>query len=293
MFVLLPIILGHTACSEQELKAFSFDDIAVVEGDFDSMNDVLIRLDISSIPYEGFITRPVYDAEADPSINPLKVENLLRERTEGTDRTVMFDYDAIFINSGVRGLGEYKYDSVDPDDTFISDPVVVENVRNYLEGGRTLILSDWAGDLIEAVWPDKIEFVNETLCEDPPCWDAPQVGTSELIDASVVEEDLQRDLESDNISISFDFSYWTAMASVADDVEVLLRGDVEYRISDGDGYGQLENIPLLVTFPVDRGRVVFSSFHWRSQSPTFANQLMLYAVEGLNPGPNANLYGDE
>ena len=135
--------------------------------------------------------------------------------------------------------------------------------------------------------------MNETACEEIPCWDAPQVGLSELVDASVEKEDLQRELESDNISLSFDFSYWTAMASVADDVEVLLRGNVEYRMSDGEGKGELEDIPLLLTFPVDRGRVIFSSFHWRSQSPTFANQLMLYAVEGLNPGPNANLYGDE
>jgi len=287
------MMIGLISCSEQELKAFKFNDIAVVEGDFDSMNDVLLRLDISTISYEGFITNPVYDEDVDTDINPLKVENLLRERAEGTDRTVMFEYDAIFINSGVRGLGEYKYNSVDPDDAFISDPIVIENVRNYVEGGRTLILSDWTGDLIEAVWPEKIEFVNEALCGDPPCWDAPQVGTSELVDANIVEDDLQRELEYDNISLSFDFSYWTAMTAVSSDVDVLLRGDIEYRISDGDGYGVLEDIPLLVAFSADRGRVVFSSFHWRSQNPTFANQLMLYAVEGLNPGPNANLYGDE
>ena len=57
--------------------------------------------------------------------------------------------------------------------------------------------------------------------------------------------------------------------------------------------GVLEDVPLLVGFSADRGRVVFSSFHWRSQNPSLANQLMIYAVEGLNPGPNANIYGDE
>ena len=83
------------------------------------------------------------------------------------------------------------------------------------------------------------------------------------------------------------------MESVSEDVDIYLRGDIEYRISDGEGYGILEDVPLLVGFTMGRGRVVFSSFHWRSQNPTQANQLMLIAVEGLNPGSNANIYGDE
>ena len=288
----LSLIGGLCACSEQELKAFSFDDIAVVQGDFDSMNDVLLRLDISSTLYEGFIAGAVYDEELDPDINVLKVENLLRDRNEA-DRSVMLNYDAIFLNSGVRGLGEYKYNSVDPDDGFLSDEIVLENVQSFVEGGRTLVLSDWTGDLIEAIWPDKISFVNEEICGSPPCWDSSQVGTSESILVDVMDEDAKQDLGTDNISLSFDFSYWTAMSSVADDVDIYLRGDIEYRISDGEGYGTLEDVPLLVGFDVGRGRIVFSSFHWRSQNPTQANQLMIAAVEGLNPGPNANIYGDE
>jgi hypothetical protein len=289
---LFPIFLGICACSEQSLKAFDFEDIAVIQGDFDSMNDVLIRLDISAMEYEGFIAGAVYDEDIDPDINVLKVENLLRDRNEG-GQPFMNTYDAIFINSGVRGLGEYKYNNVDPDDTFLSDPIVLENVQDFVEGGGSLILSDWAGDLIEAIWPDEIEFVNEAICGSPPCWDAPQVGTSEDILTDVLPAELQEDLGTDNISLSFDFSYWTAMASVSEDVEVHLRGDIEYRISDGEGYGVLEDVPLLVVLSLGRGKIVFSSFHWRSQNPTQANQLMLSAVEGLGVGPNANIYGDE
>ena len=118
------------------------------------------------------------------------------------------------------------------------------------------------------------------------------MGTSESVDASIVDEELEQEFETDNITLGFDFSYWTAMQSVADDVDVYLRGDIEYRISDGEGYGVLEDVPLMVGFTSDRGRVVFSSFHWRSQNTSQANQLMLHAVEGLNPGPNANIYGD-
>ncbi len=280
------------ACAnDQELKAFSFDDIAIVNGDFDNMNDVLVRLDIGAIEYEGFISNAVYDPELDPEINALKVEGLLVDRAD-SGRTLMLDYDAVFINSGVRGLGEYVYNGVAADSALVTNETVIQNVKEFVENGRTLVLSDWAGDLVEAVWPEKIEFINENDCGAPPCWDSAQVGTSESVDVSIVDEELEQELLTDNITLGFDFSYWTAMQSVAEDVDVYLRGDIEYRISDGEGYGTLEDVPLLVGFTVDRGRVVFSSFHWRSQNTTQANQLMLYAVEGLNPGPNANIYGD-
>ena len=288
----LSLCAGLVACSENELKAFKFDQIAVVQGDFDSMNDVLRRLDIGSTDYDGFIAGAVYDEEIDPTFNVYKVESLLLDRNEA-DRSVMLSYDAIFINSGVRGLGEYEYNSINADDAFLADPIALENIQNFVEGGGTLVLSDWSGDIIEAIWPEKISFVNEDECGDPPCWDAPQVGISELVLADVIQEELKQDLETDNISLSFDFSYWTAISDVAEDVDVLLRGDIEYRISSGDGYGTLGDVPLLVGFTVGRGRVVFSSFHWRSQNPSQANLIMLAAVEGLNPGSNANIYGDE
>ena len=289
---ILPLMLGMVACSEQELKAFRFNDIAMVEGDFDHMGDVLLRLDIDTTEYEGYITKPVYDDEIDPDSNVLKVEALLRDRNEA-DRTNMLLYDAVFLNSGVRGLGEYVYDGVDPDDTFLSDEAVIENVQSFVGGGRTLVVSDWAGDIIEAAWPDTITFMNEDICTYPPCWDASQVGVSERVQARIIPDGLQVALDTDTMSIDFDFSYWTAIAAVSDDVEVYLRGDIEYRISDGEGYGTLEDVPLLVGFtPGNRGRVIFSSFHWRSQNPMLINELMVYVVEGLNPGPNANLMGE-
>ena len=288
------LIIGFSllACTnDQELKAFSFNDVVVVKGDFDNMNDVLLRLDIGATEYEGFISNAVYDPEIDPSINALKVEGLLRERSE-SNRTVMLDYDAIFINSGVRGLGEYVYNGVENDNALLEDETVIENVKEFVERGRTLVLSDWAGDLAEAVWPDKIEFVNENVCNSPPCWDSAQVGTSDSVTATIVDEELAKEMDTNTLTLGFDFSYWTAIKSVSEDVEVYLRGDIQYRISDGEGYGVLEDVPLLVGFPEGRGRVVFSSFHWRGQNPTQANKLMLYAVSGLTPGPNANIYGD-
>ncbi len=46
------------------------------------------------------------------------------------------------------------------DDALLIDEQVELNISDYLNRGRVLFLSDWSGDLIEAYWPEQIEFVN-------------------------------------------------------------------------------------------------------------------------------------
>jgi len=292
-YAALSTALAAVACSsDQDFKEFSYRDIAVVAGDFDHIGETLIRLDVGFTEYEGFIAQSVYDPELNTDSNVLKSDALFFQQSD-SGRSIMLDYDAIFVNSGVRGLGEFTYNGVEDDSTVVSDPVAVENIRSFVANGNTLIASDWAGDMIEAAWPEAIEFVNESECDSPPCWDAPQVGTSETVVAKIENEALQIALGSDSIVLDFDYTYWTAMKSVSSDVEVLLRGDIEYRISDSEGYGTLEDVPLLVSFQAEgRGKVVFSSFHWRVQNPSVTNEILLHAAEGLSPGPNADLAGD-
>ena len=94
---------------------------------------------------------------------------------------------------------------------------------------------------------------------------------------------LQQQLGTDAVTLQFDFTYWTVIESVADDVDVYLRGDVEYRLSDSEGYATLEDVPLLVGFNVGGGRVIYSSFHWHSQNENIADTIMLRVAEGLTP----------
>ena len=49
--------------------------------------------------------------------------------------------------------------AVADDSMVVSDPTAVENIQSFVENGNTLIVSDWAGDIVEAAWPDAIEFV--------------------------------------------------------------------------------------------------------------------------------------
>lgn len=281
VIVVFPLFL--LACkSDQEIQALRWDELALVSGDFDNIAEPLVRLGVGYTEYEGFISQAVYNPEINPDNFQLTVEGLL-QGVDDSGSPNMNQYDALFISSGTRGLGEYQYNGVEEDNFLVNDPAVIENLYSFTSKGKSLVVSDWAGDLIEAAWPEQIQFVNEDICSEETCWDVGQMGTSEKVIANVIEPELQSKLGADSVSLNFDFSYWSVIQSVGEDVTVHLSGDVEYRISSSEGYGMLENVPLLVSFRAGGGQVIFSSFHWSSQNSTVADIIMLHVAEGLSP----------
>ena len=285
---MLICLAGISCKSDQKLQELKYDDVAIVSGDFDHMAEVLVRLDIGYTDFEGYIERAIYDEEIDPDINSLKVEGLFHGTNEDGVPTIN-TYDAVFINSGTRGLGEYVYNGVDSDSELIDDPLTKTHLLAYVENGGVLFASDWAADLIELLWPDKIQFANEGSCDDVICLDSAQVGVSEKVVARVSDNDLALELNNESIDLSFDYTYWTVVESVSNDVTVYLEGDVEYRPSNAEVPIELSDAPLLLSFSYGRGLVFFSSFHWRAQNPAVADALMLGIVEGLSPGNNSDV----
>lgn len=270
--------LGLSGCkSDQGISELKFEDIGVATGDFDYVEEALARNGVGYTPYEGFISHAVYDDEIQPEQIALKTETLF---TSLNDRNLpeLDNFDAVFVNSGSRGWGEYVYNGVDADDGLATSEAARSNLETYMARGGTLILSDWSYDLIEVMWPDRVDFVYES-----EGLDAAQVGSSEEIVARVTDEALLDALGEQQIELAYDFSYWTVIESVADDVDVYLRGDVTYRLDDGGGYGTIEDVPLLVGFGAGGGRVYFSTFHWRAQNTAVTDALLFSVVEGLDP----------
>ena len=109
------LLLASHASQIRSYKTVKYDDVAVVSGDFDHMAEILVRLDISYTDFEGYIERAIYDERMDPDINSLKVEGLFHGENDREGVPTINTYDAVFINSGTRGLGEYVYNGVDPD----------------------------------------------------------------------------------------------------------------------------------------------------------------------------------
>lgn len=264
--------------NEQGLVEARWDSLAVVTGDFDHMEEVLDHLAVDYVPYDGYIFQAAYDQELKTDVLSLESESLYGGEVEGQPEIDL--YDAIFINSGARGFGAYVYNSMDSDDSVLKDTASMEQIRAWVEGGGNLVVSDWAYDLVEALWPDAIDFArDDTVIDDAQC------GTSERVTATVLGDEMQAALDGvTEVELLFDYSYWAPIEQVSADTDVYLEGDITYRVSAAEGEGSLTGVPLLVGFDAGAGRVIYSTFHWRAQSPAVAEGLMLGGLEGLRRG---------
>ena len=273
------VACGAAACkNDQGLAELKFEDIAVTTGDFDYVEEALARNLVSYTSFEGYIEQAVYDQQLDPSSIALKSEALFTE-LDDKQQPQLFQYDAVVLDSGTRGFGAYVYNGVDADDGIVANETAMANLDSYVSQGGVLIASDWAYDVIEELWPDKVHFLYE---EDG--LDAAQVGNSDLVDADVVDTDLAALIEQSQLGITYDFSHWTVIQDVGSDVTVYLRGDVEYRTNDGQGNDTLKDVPLLISFGVGGGQVYFSNFHWRAQRNAITDALLFGLVDGLQAG---------
>ena len=265
------------ACKQdQGFAEISIENTVIVAGDFDRLEDPLLRADVQNQVFEGYIVQPVYELSDTSGDSVQQVEALFDGRDEDGE-PLLYTYDALFVNSGTRGFGAYVYNAVDADDSLVSDPAVIDQVTTFVERNRTLVVTDWAYDLVEAAWPDKISFLQE---DDG--LDGAQLGVSESIIAEVTDPDLAGALGADQVELQTPWGYWTVIEDVASDVTVHMRGDVDWRQPDGGGTARIEDVPLVVSFEHEGGRVIFSSFAWRAQRQDVADGLLAALVEGLN-----------
>ena len=275
--ILLSLLLG---CNDQGFSEIRYDAIAVVLGDFDHVGDTLTASTIGWTAYDGFIVQATYepaDERQHRGEMALTVEGLLTDTVGELD---LDNYNAVFVNSGTRGLNRWVYnDQLTTDDALLQDATNLDKTCSFVEGGGTLVVSDWAYDLVEFCWPDRVGFFG-----DGEGTDAAQVGVpSDSVLATVEDTTLAEQL-GPAVSIRYDYSAWAVVDSVGADTEVILSGDVTYQPSSTELYDELTGVPLLVRFTEGRGQVVYSTFHWGAQSPSLAQNLLLGVVDGLNPG---------
>lgn len=165
-------------------------------------------------------------------------------------------YCGVFINCGVDEsafAGPRK------------NPIVISTLRDFVLGGGTLYASDQSYDVIEALFPEKVDWYrNDDLASDA------EYGIDGLINASVVDPGLLGYLQQDqpnqsSVAINFAYQTWAVIQQVDPSVQVYLRANVP-ACSDGDactGQLTLPDTPLTLRFPVgtNGGQVIFTSFH--------------------------------
>ena len=276
--VALCLTLPLAACNENNIKSVRLDAIAVVYGDFDNMKDALTALDIASTPYDGFIVQATYlpeDERLQRGYGGPRVEDLL---TDTTGELELSTYNAVFVNSGTRGLGSVVYNNpLEQDDALLAAGTDLQDACDFANGGGTLVLSDWAYDLIEYCWPDAIEFYGDDTAAD-----AAQVGVAdgELL-GDVTDETLLADVGA-LVTLNYNYSAWAVVESVGADTEVLMLGTAEYQPSAAELPVSIDNSPLLMRFPTGRsGQVLYSTFALSVQTPGLTSAILLVGVDGL------------
>ena len=172
------------------------------------------------------------------------------------------------IGSILKGLGEgYKYQTLkwadisfnklsNNDVLFInchsscanSPEKYKKQLRDFVSGGGILYASDWAGALIAEAFGDYLEFNDD--------------GESETINAKVVDAGL-KEILGGQIALNFDMGGWWKIIKIKKEVKKYLT---------------YQNTPLLVSFKVDRGYVLYTSFHNKSQVSKLEKALLEYLV---------------
>ncbi|MDO9173179.1 MAG: hypothetical protein Q7V62_00150, partial [Actinomycetota bacterium] len=220
--MMLLVLLG---CVEQGFSEVRLDAIAVVLGDFDNVGDSLTALNIAVQEYNGLIVQATYepdDERTQATDGGPTIEGLLTDTNEKGQLELSF-FNAVFVNSGTRGLGAFRYNNqLQPDDSLLLDTESMDHACNFATGGGTLVVSDWAYDLVEYCWPDAMEFFGDDLVPD-----AGQVGMPDDVLADVHGDKLVEALGT-TINLSYNYTAWSVVESVGADTEVLLSGTIEY-----------------------------------------------------------------
>lgn len=212
----------------------------VVNGAYDKIQNVLDRMGLDNVTLtEG---------------NPLDPSEPWAANVFG-DYSTLSEYDAVFINCGVSEI------------EFLGtpDPVVAANLRQYVQQGGSLYVSDQAYDLVELVWPDRIDF----LFGDDENSSA-EAGDDGAYSMAVAEPGLRDFVGQDVIDIEYAYGYFALIQEVAPGTTVYLRSDMRYHVNGG--IQTLSDVPVTVGFsdgPAGSGgRVIFTSFHQENDAVT-------------------------
>ena len=134
-----------------------------------------------------------------------------------------------------------------------------QSLRRFVARGGPLYASDWQFDLLAIAFPELI--------------DEAKVGRGDVqtVTADVVEPGLRKRLGA-TIPLRFEKSDWRPAAFTGREVTAYLQG--QYRLTSGGR----QTGPLLVSFPVGDGTVIFTSFHNEAQNNDVERELLRYLV---------------
>ena len=202
--------------------------IAVLGGSYDDVGSLLRSLQID------------FDSKGNDLLGISQAQSFLGDLDE------MLRYQILFIECGglwaalPGAFGGLFGGGVDMN-------VVKANIRQFVESGRSLYVSDQAYRFVNDIFPEAANFASNTLNG---------VG-DQMITADVVSNEMLTLLGTNQADLYFNLAGWAVVESITAPSIAHFRGDA----NTGDGI--MSDIPLLVSYthPTNGGKVIYTSFH--------------------------------
>jgi hypothetical protein len=165
------------------------------------------------------------------------------------------------------------YDS-DGTDSAGNVATVREAVSAYVSGGGKVVSSDWSYDVIETIWPMRVDFLGDDTIPE-----AAQLGVPMNVNASIVDNGLKTAVGESSMQVDFDLDAWPVVERVAEDVTVLQKGDITWRF--GMDSTNESGRPLALTFEEGDGSVVYTSWRMASNTDGKGGKAIRYLINDL------------
>lgn len=261
-------------------------NIAVVTGQFDSMEDVLAKSGLGSVDFFGNLVLgseafDLYDGD-DTLDSDYREFSELFEIDPSTGNPRINNYDIVFINCGANDYGfSDETFSVDPEDSEVQNIIF-----NYVNSGGRLYATDWAYDYIEQTFPEYIDFYGSESITDPfepeYAHDAQEGISIDSESATILNDDLRTYLsnaecEDESTCLNSDgtlhvegfLGAWAVMEgvhSMNSNVTIYTEGPAPTFSDDPEADPPIR--PLMVSLSIGEGKVFFSSYHTESNFST-------------------------
>lgn len=242
-----------------EPKCTSADlPVVVVSGFFDSVQKVMKRLHFANVTifkgHDGFNEMADLKMDRDGSWSGQLLDGASPE---------IFNYKIAMFNSGL-----------DEDDLGVYGSAQynrrIQTLRKFVEDGGFVYVSDWAYDLIAGGFGSPLTFRGNGA------HDAAQDGLLGYYDATVLEPSLSELLGANLVKVNMRVPQWAVVQSVSPDVKVYAQADV--KVPPETAPETIEGAPLLMSFSLGKGRVVFSSFQTKDQTSEEIDTMMDFLI---------------
>ncbi len=229
------------------------EKMAVVTGDYDSIENVLAKLGLGDINASGGVilgTETFQLVDGNDSLSNVTYPNFMDFFGDPANYA---EFRTIFFNCG----NSYEID-------FFADPNAASNLMSWINNGGRFYATDWSYDYVEQLFPELIDFygTDPGLSTTPETSDAAQAGDSfDTTNATVLDAGMLAWLQAigatnvdDTVIIEGWLPSWVPIDAISNDVKSWVKAPVW-----ADSIESSRDISL--TFSYGSGTVFYSSYH--------------------------------